>query len=97
MLVYLKIGHHLKYDFIMLVRHGVRVTPLAFDTMLAEWVLDPGSRTLGLKNMAAARLGENMTHIEDLIGSGKNQRSMAEVPLPRRRRMRPPTPKPPCA
>ena len=76
-----KIGHHLKYDFIMLARHGVRVAPLAFDTMLAEWVLDPSSRNLGLKNMAVARLGENMTHIEDLIGTGKNQRTMAEVAI----------------
>jgi DNA polymerase-1 len=76
-----KIGHHLKYDFIMLVRHGVRVAPLLFDTMLAEWVLDPSSRNLGLKNMAAARLGEAMTHIEDLIGTGKNQRTMAEVSI----------------
>jgi DNA polymerase-1 len=29
--------------------------------------------------MAAVRLGEAMTHIEELIGSGKNQRSMAQV------------------
>ncbi|MGA2489321.1 MAG: DNA polymerase I [Anaerolineales bacterium] len=76
-----KIGHHLKYDFIMLVRYGVRVAPLGFDTMLAEWVLDPDSRNLGLKNLAAARLSENMTHIEDLIGTGKNQRTMAEVSI----------------
>jgi DNA polymerase-1 len=74
-----KIGHHLKYDFIMLARYGIRVAPLTFDTMVAEWVLDPGSRNLGLKNMAAVRLGEAMTHIEELIGSGKNQRSMAQV------------------
>ncbi len=65
----------------MLARYGIRVAPLAFDTMLAEWVLDPGSRNLGLKNMAAARLGEAMTHIEDLIGTGKNQLSMAEVAI----------------
>jgi DNA polymerase I len=74
-----KIGHNIKYDYIMLVRHGVRVAPLDFDTMVAEFVLDPGSRNLGLKNMAAARLGEAMVHIEDLIGTGKNQRTMAEV------------------
>ncbi len=74
-----KIGHNLKYDFIMLARYGLRVEPLSFDTMLAEWVLDPNSRNLGLKNMAAARLGLEMTHIESLIGSGKKQLSMAEV------------------
>jgi len=76
-----KIGHHLKYDFIMLVRHGIRPAPLAFDTMLAEWVLDPNSRSLGLKNLAAARLGLEMTHIEDLIGTGKKQISMADVAI----------------
>ena len=76
-----KIGHHLKFDFIMLVRHGIRPAPLAFDTMLAEWVLDPNSRSLGLKNLAAARLGLEMTHIEDLIGTGKKQISMADVAI----------------
>ncbi len=76
-----KIGHHLKYDYIVLARHGLRAAPLAFDTMVAEWLLDPASRNLGLKNLAAARLGLEMTHIEDLIGSGKNQRSMAEVAI----------------
>ncbi|MBN2388319.1 MAG: DNA polymerase I [Anaerolineales bacterium] len=76
-----KVGHNLKYDFILLARHGLRVAPLAFDTMIAEWLIDPNSRNLGLKNLAAARLGLEMTHIEDLIGKGKNQRSMAEVAI----------------
>jgi DNA polymerase-1 len=76
-----KIGHNLKYDMIVLARHGLRPTPLGFDTMVAEWVLDPGSRNLGLKNLAGVRLGASMTRIEELIGSGKNQRSMAEVAI----------------
>jgi DNA polymerase-1 len=78
-----KYGHNLKYDVIMFARNGIRVAPLIFDTMIAEWVLDPGSRNLGLKNLAAARLGETMTHIEELIGTGKKQISMAEVAIPR--------------
>jgi DNA polymerase-1 len=76
-----KIGHNIKYDFIMLARCGLRIAPLGFDTMVAEWVIDPGSRNLGLKNLALARLGESMTHIEELIGTGKNQRSMADVAI----------------
>ncbi len=74
-----KVGHHLKYDYIVLARHGLRVGPLTFDTMIAEWVLNPDSHNLGLKNLAAARLGVEMTHIQDLIGTGRAQRSMAEV------------------
>jgi DNA polymerase-1 len=49
--------------------------------MLAEFVLDPGSRNLGLKTMSEVRLGESMTHIEDLIGKGKTQRTMDEVDI----------------
>ena len=73
-----KIGHHLKYDFIMLSRHGITTAPLGFDTMVAEWVLDPGSHNLGLKNLAGVRLGESMTHIEDLIGSGNDSTAPAQ-------------------
>ena len=74
-----KVGHNLKYDYILLARNGIRATPLTFDTMIAEWLSDPGSRSLGLKNLAWVRLGIEMTEIEQLIGRGRNQRSMAEV------------------
>ncbi|MFO7583664.1 MAG: DNA polymerase, partial [Anaerolineales bacterium] len=76
-----KIGHNIKYDAIVLARFGLEVAPLSFDTMLAEWLIDPGSRNLGLKNLSLARLDIEMTHIEDLIGKGKNQISMADVPV----------------
>ena len=76
-----KLAHNAKYDYIVLARHGLVVSPLAFDTMLAEFIVDPSSRNLGLKNLAAFRLGEEMTHIEELIGKGKKQVSMAEVAI----------------
>ncbi|MEN6408538.1 MAG: DNA polymerase I [Anaerolineaceae bacterium] len=76
-----KVGHNLKYDALMLSCYGLTPTPLTFDTMLAEWLVDPASRNLGLKNLAWVRLGREMTHIEALIGKGKNQRSMADVDI----------------
>ena len=76
-----KMAHNAKYDYIVLARYGIEVAPLTFDTMIAEFVVDPGSRNLGLKNMAYARLGEEMTNIEELIGKGKKQISMAEVDI----------------
>jgi len=76
-----KIGHNVKYDFLILARLGLNVAPLSFDTMIAEWLIDPNSRNLGLKNLVSVRLGEEMTHIEELIGKGKNQISMADVPV----------------
>ncbi len=76
-----KIAHNAKYDYIVLAKNGLYVSPLTFDTMLAEFIVDPGSRNLGLKNLAFVRLGEEMTHIEELIGKGKKQISMAEVAI----------------
>lgn len=76
-----KIGHNLKYDYLVLRQHGLEVTPLAFDTMLAEFVIEPASRHLGLKDMADYYLDVRMTHIEELIGKGKTQRTMAQVEI----------------
>ncbi len=76
-----KVGHNLKYDLMVLARYGLEFSPLGFDTMLAEWLCDPSSHNLGLKDLAFVRLGLEMTHIQQLIGTGRPQRSMAEVPV----------------
>lgn len=76
-----KVAHNAKYDYIVLARYGLVISPLTFDTMLAEFIVDPSSRNLGLKNLSEHRLGEEMTHIEELIGKGKKQISMADVPI----------------
>jgi len=76
-----KVGHNIGYDYTVLKRHGLTISPVAFDTMLAEWVTDPGSRNLGLKGLAFVRLGVEMTEIKELIGSGKKQITFDQVPL----------------
>jgi len=76
-----KLAHNAKYDYIILARYGLEVSPLTFDTMLAEFIVDPSSYNLGLKNLSSIRLGEEMTHIEELIGKGKKQISMADVAI----------------
>jgi len=76
-----KAGHNIKYDALVLARYGLRVSPLSFDTMIAEWLTNPASRDLGLKDLAGTLLGIRMTRIEELIGRGKNQLTMDEVPI----------------
>lgn len=76
-----KLGHNLKYDYVMLARAGLKVHPLGFDSMIAEWVVNPSSRNLGLKKLAWVRLNRSMQEIESLIGKGKSQITMAEVAI----------------
>ena len=49
--------------------------------MIAEWVINPSSRNLGLKKLAWVRLNRIMQEIETLIGKGKSQITMAEVAI----------------
>ena len=76
-----KVAHNAKFDLIALQQAGFNVSPVSFDTMVAEWLIDPTSRNLGLKAQARTRLGVEMTPIETLIGKGKSQISMDEVTI----------------
>ena len=76
-----KWGHNLKFDYIMLARRDLKVTPLGFDSMLAEWLVNPDSHNLGLKKLAWVRMNRKMTEIETLIGKGKQKRTIDDVPL----------------
>lgn len=69
-----------KYEHAVCRRYGITLRGLDFDTFVASYVLDPDARH-GLKDMAQTHLGLVWGRIEDLIGSGKQQRSMAEVPV----------------
>jgi DNA polymerase-1 len=64
----------------LLHQAGLDVRGLTFDTMLAEFLIDPSAK-LGLKSLAKARLGIEMTEISELIGTGKKQITMAQVPV----------------
>ena len=76
-----KVGHNAKFDMLVLANHGVDVRGLRFDTMIAAYLLNPGRRGLGLKEQAFENLGIIMTPIDELIGKGRNQITMAQVPV----------------
>jgi DNA polymerase-1 len=78
-----KVCHNAKFDMTVLARHGLPVQGLAFDTMLAAWLLEPSGRGIGLKAQALQRLGVEMQPIEDLIGKGRNQVTLDMLPVRR--------------
>lgn len=78
-----KWAHNAIYDLAVLANHGVRVQGLAFDTMIAAFLVDPSGRGYGLKDLAFKYLGWEMTEITELIGKGRGQLTMAQVPVER--------------
>ncbi len=74
-----KVFHNAKYDLTVLAHHGLRASNIAFDTMIAAYLLN--EKVLGLKDLAFGRLGVEMQLITSLIGTGRNQITMAQVPI----------------
>jgi DNA polymerase-1 len=77
-----KCGHNLKFDALVLLREGVHLRGVVFDSMLASILLDPSQSSHKLDNLALAHLRYRMIPISDLIGSAADQGSMDQVPLP---------------
>jgi len=76
-----KIGQNLKYDWLVLRGAGIALAGITFDTMLASYLLDAGERTHNLDHLASRYLDHTTTKIDTLIGKGKNQKRMDEVPV----------------
>ncbi len=70
-----KIAHNGKFDILVLAERGINLENLAFDTMIAAYLL--GEKPLNLKALAFKKLGIEMTPITDIIGTGPKQLSMA--------------------
>ncbi len=78
-----KAGHNLKSQWIALKRHGIELEAMAFDAMLASYLLDPGGQTHALERIGAEHLGETINSYEDICGRGKGQVSFADVDFDR--------------
>src|SRR5690606_37525633 len=78
----LKVGQNLKYDMNVLSRAGIDLQGKLFDTMVAAALLHPERRTNNMDDLARDMLGLKTTPITELIGKGKNQVTMLDVPLP---------------
>lgn len=76
-----KTAHNAKFDIKVLHHAGVAVQGLAFDSMIASFILNSGSRGHGLDHLAFTECGHEMQPITELIGKGKSQITMNEVPV----------------
>ncbi len=75
-----KVGHNAKYDMAVLHEAGSDVRGLKYDTLLGAFLIEPGI-AIGLKKLAKSQLNIDMTEIAELIGAGKKQISMDQVPI----------------
>jgi DNA polymerase-1 len=76
-----KFGHNIKYDLIVLANEGVDLKGVAFDSMLASYVLDPSKRQHSLDDLAMEMLGHQNITYADVAGKGAKQIGFDEVSI----------------
>ena len=76
-----RVAQNEKYDALVMGAHGVDVPPPFFDTMVASFTIHGSSRRHNLDDLALVELGVTKIPTSQLIGKGKNQVTMAELPV----------------
>ncbi|MBC2694204.1 MAG: DNA polymerase I [Desulfobacteraceae bacterium] len=76
-----KIGQNIKYDWIVLSRHGINLSGVIFDTMLASYLINPSKRAHNLDQIALDFLDHKTISYEEVAGKGKKASCFSKVPL----------------
>ena len=78
-----KVGHDLKFDAIVLARHGVTLRGIETDTMLLSYLLDATRSAHPLEDLAIEHGGYKALREEDLCGRGAKAVTFAQLPVER--------------
>lgn len=76
-----KVGHDVKFTGLLLRNSGITLRGVAFDTMLASYVLDPGRWGHSLEVIAQEFLNHALPSYESLCGKGKQELPFDTVPV----------------
>ena len=78
-----KIGQNIKYDWMVLARHGINLDGVMSDTMVASYLINPSKRAHGLDQIALDFLDHKTISYKEVTGKGKKITGFSEVPLER--------------
>ena len=76
-----KVGHNIKYEYIIFKRNGIELQGIACDTMVASYVINPSKYRHNLDDVALDQLDHRMISFKDVAGSGKSQITFDQVPI----------------
>ncbi|MET0606818.1 MAG: DNA polymerase I, partial [Beijerinckiaceae bacterium] len=78
----LKVGQNLKFDMLVMRRHGVGLAPID-DSMLISYALDSGLNNHDIGELAERHLGHTPLAHKDVAGSGRNSVTFDRVTIDR--------------
>ncbi len=76
-----KVGQNMKYEYVVLWNHGIKLRGILFDTMLAAHLLDSSKISYRLEELARVYLSRTMTTYRDVTGRGKSKKNFSDVEI----------------
>ena len=73
-----KIGQNIKFDFIVLFKHGINISSME-DTMLMSYTLDAGKNRHNMDTLSEIHLNHKTISFKELVGTGKKEINFSEV------------------
>lgn len=74
-----KAGHNLKNDIILLLRLGIEIENIVFDSMIAKYIIDPAQSSYAINDISKEYLDYYGLDEEELLGKGKKKKSFSEI------------------
>ncbi len=79
-----KLGHMIKMDIYALLKLGINIDNIVFDSMIGKYLLNPAQASYSIDELAKEYLNINVINVEELLGKGKNKKSFKDLDLQKR-------------
>lgn len=79
-----KLGHMIKMDIYALLKLGIDINNIVFDSMIGKYLLNPAQASYSIDELAKEYLNINVINMEQLLGKGKNKKSFKDLALEKR-------------
>ncbi|KPU27831.1 DNA polymerase I [Caloranaerobacter sp. TR13] len=79
-----KKGHHLKEDILVLLKNGIYLQGIAFDSMIGQYIINPSQNSYSIKELAKEYLSVFVEDEDDILGKGKSRKKIIDIPLEER-------------
>lgn len=76
-----KLGHNIKEEKLVILRYGIDLMGIAFDSMIGQYLLNPSQNDYGLKILAKEYLDIDIDSKEVLLGKGKNKKTFGQLSI----------------
>lgn len=79
-----KLGHMIKMDIYALLKLGINIDNIVFDSMIGKYLLNPAQASYSIDELAKEYLNINVINVEEMLGKGKNKKSFKDLNLQKR-------------